>query len=41
MKKHFTKKKTPTGKPTKDGKVGCGLRLVMLDGSIIIGETSL
>ena len=40
MKKHFTKNKTPTGKPINDGKVGCELRLAMLDESTIIGETS-
>ena len=37
MKKHFTKKMTPTGTPINGGKVGCGLRLAMLEESLTIG----
>jgi len=40
MKKHFIKKKTPTGMPTNVGKVGCELRPATLEGNLIIGGTN-
>ena len=38
MKKHFIKRKIPTGKPINVGKVGCEPSLATLDESLTIGE---